>query len=51
MPVEEADIEGAARNYAHTLQQIAGAPPVLDLAHFGLGPDGHRHRSSPMTQY
>src|SRR5215471_20452656 len=41
MPVEEADIENAARTYAHTLQQIAGAPPVLDLAHLGLGPDGH----------
>jgi 6-phosphogluconolactonase len=41
MPVEEADIEGAARSYARTLQQIAGTPPVLDLAHLGLGPDGH----------
>jgi 6-phosphogluconolactonase len=41
MPVEEADIEAAARSYAGTLQQIAGTPPVLDLAHLGLGPDGH----------
>ena len=41
MPVEEADLEGAARRYAHTLEQIAGTPPVLDLAHLGLGPDGH----------
>src|SRR5215813_5085546 len=41
MPVEEADIEGAARNYARTLQRISGTPPVLDLAHLGLGPDGH----------
>jgi 6-phosphogluconolactonase len=41
MPVEEADIDGAAREYARTLQQIAGTPPVLDLAHLGLGPDGH----------
>jgi 6-phosphogluconolactonase len=41
MPVEEADVEGAARSYARTLQQIAGTPPVLDLAHLGLGPDGH----------
>jgi len=41
MPVEEHDLEAAARNYANTLQQIAGSPPVLDLAHLGLGPDGH----------
>ena len=40
MPVEESDIEAAAR-YARTLEQIAGTPPVLDLAHLGLGPDGH----------
>jgi 6-phosphogluconolactonase len=41
MPVEEADLQAAARRYAHTLEQIAGTPPVLDLAHLGLGPDGH----------
>ena len=41
MPVEEADVEVAARSYARILEQIAGAPPVLDLAHLGLGPDGH----------
>jgi 6-phosphogluconolactonase len=41
MPVEEADIEAAARGYARTLERIAGTPPVLDLAHLGLGPDGH----------
>src|SRR6516165_6134354 len=33
MPVEEGDIEGAARSYAQTLQQLSGTPPVLDLAH------------------
>ena len=27
MPVEEADIEGAARRYARTLAQIAGTQP------------------------
>jgi 6-phosphogluconolactonase len=41
MPVENGDIEGAARNYAQTLQELSGTPPVLDLAHLGLGPDGH----------
>jgi 6-phosphogluconolactonase len=41
MPVEENDIEAAARDYARTLQKIAGTPPVLDLAHLGLGTDGH----------
>src|SRR5450755_4023911 len=41
MPVEENDLEAAAASYAKTLQQISGSPPVLDLAHLGLGPDGH----------
>jgi 6-phosphogluconolactonase len=41
MPVEAADLEAAAASYASTLQQSAGSPPVLDLAHLGLGPDGH----------
>jgi 6-phosphogluconolactonase len=41
MPVEDADLEAAAGRYARTLRQIAGSPPVLDLTHLGLGPDGH----------
>jgi len=41
MPVESPDVDGAAKGYAKTLQEIAGSPPVLDLAHLGLGPDGH----------
>ncbi len=41
MPVEANDLEAAAASYAKTLQQIAGSLPVLDLAHLGLGPDGH----------
>ena len=27
--------------YAATLRAVAGVPPVLDLVHLGLGPDGH----------
>jgi 6-phosphogluconolactonase len=41
MPVEASDLEAAAARYATTIEGIAGAPPVLDLAHLGLGPDGH----------
>jgi 6-phosphogluconolactonase len=41
MPVEAADLEAACAQYARTLEQIAGTAPVLDLAHLGLGPDGH----------
>ncbi|SRR6266481_2022186 len=41
MPVESPDLAAAAAQYAATLREIAGSPPVLDLAHLGLGPDGH----------
>jgi 6-phosphogluconolactonase len=41
MPVESPDLELAAARYALILREIAGTPPVLDLAHLGLGPDGH----------
>ena len=41
MPVESSDLEAAAKEDASTLQAIAGSPPGLDLAHLGLGPDGH----------
>jgi 6-phosphogluconolactonase len=41
MPVEWPDLEAAAKQYALTLQALAGSPPVFDLVHLGLGPDGH----------
>lgn len=41
MPVEGADLEAAAAQYARTLGEVAGWPPVLDFVHLGLGPDGH----------
>jgi 6-phosphogluconolactonase len=41
MPVEDPDLARAAGQYAATLEELAGAPPVLDLIHLGLGPDGH----------
>jgi 6-phosphogluconolactonase len=41
MPVEMSDSDAAAKQYAQTLEGVAGKPPVLDLAHLGLGPDGH----------
>jgi 6-phosphogluconolactonase len=41
MPVEDADLAGAAVRYARELATVAASPPVLDLVHLGLGPDGH----------
>jgi 6-phosphogluconolactonase len=41
MPVEEVDLEAATLRFARTLEDVAGDPVVLDLAHLGLGPDGH----------
>ena len=41
MPVESADLDAAAKQYALLLREIAGSPPALDLCHLGLGPDGH----------
>jgi 6-phosphogluconolactonase len=41
MPVESEDLDEAAARYVQTLAGLAGSPPVLDLVHLGLGPDGH----------
>lgn len=41
MPVESAGLETAVAQYALELGKVVGSPPVLDLVHLGLGPDGH----------
>ena len=41
MPVNAEDPLEGAKAYEETLQQFCGNPPVLDVAHLGLGPDGH----------
>jgi 6-phosphogluconolactonase len=41
MPVEVENLASAVLLYSRTLEILADTPPVLDLAHLGLGPDGH----------
>jgi len=41
MSVVAPDLDAAAARYAESLAAVAGSPPVIDLAHLGLGPDGH----------
>jgi 6-phosphogluconolactonase len=41
MPVNGVDPTEGAHAYAKTLAAFCGTPATLDLAHLGLGPDGH----------
>src|SRR4029078_9486845 len=41
MPVEWPNLDAAATEDERVLREIAGATPVLDLVHLGLGADGH----------
>lgn len=41
MPVEATDLDLGASQYAAALRAVVGSPPLLDLVHLGLGPDGH----------
>lgn len=41
MPVSAADPVQGALDYEKTLREFCGNPPTLDMAHLGLGPDGH----------
>jgi 6-phosphogluconolactonase len=41
MLVNAEDLAEGAKEYEQTLQEFCGNPPVLDMAHLGLGPDGH----------
>lgn len=41
MPVDLPSLRQAVTEYSKTLRATAGEPPVLDIVHLGLGPDGH----------
>jgi 6-phosphogluconolactonase len=50
MPVEATDLTDAVRRYEAMLRALSGTPPVLDLVHLGLGPDGTRLRWCPVIR-
>jgi 6-phosphogluconolactonase len=41
MPVTADDVDAAAEQYARQLTIVAGVPPIADVVHLGIGPDGH----------
>lgn len=40
MPVD-GDLDAGATAYGRLLEGACGAPPVIDVVHLGIGPDGH----------
>jgi 6-phosphogluconolactonase len=41
MPVNDADLDGAAATYAGEIRKVAGPEGRLDVVHLGVGDDGH----------
>ena len=41
MPVNFGKLDEGVKRYVDELNRLAGTPPVLDVVHLGLGPDGH----------
>jgi 6-phosphogluconolactonase len=41
MPVLATPLEKASQTYMRMVEELAGAPPVLDVIQLGLGDDGH----------